>query len=294
MKILIPLIALVLVSGCALQTVRTAPPIDGHQSTVVNVFVIRNTADFDPPHKTTYPWAVTIDDFALCQLNPGEYTLLHSVEGDSHWVGIQRLQVWWHKEKDFFIAEPDGNYYFLTGVRDNDMFIERIDPQSARAYFAQYKQVCIQPEPVKVKKEMPVPAPIPKMTEPPPKKMEPEKEITKLSPPKIDEIYFDLNSYTIKPEMRPYLDAVVRYLQKVPSTTIVIGGHACDIGTDQYNLNLSKKRAEAVRSYLLERNIQQDRIDEGVFGESNPKYDNSKEETRKLNRRVDFQFRTDS
>ena len=289
-KIIIPLmIALFLATGCGLQTVRTAPRLDGQQPTVVNVFVIRNTSDFDPPRTPSYPWPVTIDDFALCQLNPGEYTLLHAVEGETHWVGIQYLQLWWHKEKDYFIAEPDGNYYFLTGVRDNSLFIERINQESARAYLGHYKQVCVEPRPVKAQKPMPVPKPVPKMVAPAPPV---PKEVAKIAPPKVDEIFFDLNSAKITPQMDSFLDAIVRYLQEEPSTTVVLGGHACDLGTDKYNLDLSRRRAEAVRSYLLDKNISENRIGVKIFGESNPKYDNSKEKTRKLNRRVDFQFKT--
>jgi len=299
-KILIPLLALSLITGCAFQTVRVAPEIKGNQPTVVNVIVIRDTSDFRGPQTSEKPWAVTVDDYAFCQLNPGEYTMLHAVEGDAHWVGIQRLQVWWHKEKDFFIGEPGGNYYFLAGVRDNDMFIERIDQKTAWPLIHQYKQVCVEAKPLKAKREMPVPAPPPKITslpKPPVAKVEAKEKTkakteTKIAPPKVVEIYFDLDSAQIKTQMHPYLDAIVSYLRAVPSSNVILEGHACDLGTDRHNLELSKRRAEAVRSYFLEKDIRDERISLEAFGESKPEYDNSKEETRKLNRQVHVIFQT--
>jgi len=295
-KILISLLALSLITGCALQTVRVAPKIGGNHPTVVDVVVIRDTSALPGPQSSEKPWAVTIDDYALCQLRQGEFTRLHAVEGEGHWVGIQRLQVWWHKEKDFFVGEPEGSYYFLAGVRDNDMFIERIDQKTARPLMHQYKQVCVEAKPPKAKRKMPVPAPPPKITplpKPPAVKMKAKaKTEKKIALPKVDEIYFDLDSDQIKTQMYPHLDAIVSYLVAVPSSTVVLEGHACDLGTDQHNLELSKRRAEAVRSYLLAKGIEDERISLEAFGETKPEYDNSKEETRKLNRQVHVIIRT--
>lgn len=302
MIIITLLVTLILASGCATQNVPVAPRVDSHQPGVVNVFVIRNTV---PESTSASPWPVTIDDYSLCQLNPGEYTQLHTFEGDSHWVGIQRFLVWWQKEKDSFIAEPGGNYYFLTGVRDSGMFIERIGQDDAQAYIKQYKQVCREPEPtpVIVKRVIPEPAP-PKPVVVHKKKVQPKPEVVPekqkvrkvvVQPPTPkpgDEIFFDLDSDKIKPEMHPFLDAVVSYLKKVPSATVVLEGHACDLGTAQHNLDLSERRTEAVRSYLRQRNIEDRRIGWRYLGESKPKYDNSKEATRKLNREVRIIFNT--
>ena len=54
----------------------------------------------------------------------------------------------------------------------------------------------------------------------------------------------------------------------------------------KYNLALGKKRADAVREYLTRHGIASNRLTTESFGESQPKYDNSKKETRKLNRRA--------
>ena len=65
-----------------------------------------------------------------------------------------------------------------------------------------------------------------------------------------------------------------------------IEGHTCNIGTAEYNLALGERRANAVRDYLISRGITADRLQTVSYGEERPKYDNTREETRRLNRRA--------
>jgi OOP family OmpA-OmpF porin len=67
---------------------------------------------------------------------------------------------------------------------------------------------------------------------------------------------------------------------------LTIEGHTCNIGTAEYNLALGERRAKAVRDYLVSRGVAADRLNTVSFGEEQPKYDNSREETRRLNRRA--------
>jgi len=67
-----------------------------------------------------------------------------------------------------------------------------------------------------------------------------------------------------------------------------ITGHTCDLGTEQYNLKLSLKRADAARDYLLQKGIPAGRITAEGKGESDPKYDNKAKGGREKNRRDDF------
>ncbi|HEV8347935.1 MAG TPA: OmpA family protein, partial [Vicinamibacterales bacterium] len=60
----------------------------------------------------------------------------------------------------------------------------------------------------------------------------------------------------------------------------------CNIGTAEYNLALGDRRANAVRDYLVSRGVTANRLTTVSYGEERPKYDNSKEETRRLNRRA--------
>ena len=67
---------------------------------------------------------------------------------------------------------------------------------------------------------------------------------------------------------------------------IEIEGHTCNIGTAEYNLALGDRRANAVRDYLVSRGIDASRLNTVSYGEERPKHDNSREETRRLNRRA--------
>ena len=63
-------------------------------------------------------------------------------------------------------------------------------------------------------------------------------------------------------------------------------GHTCNIGTAEYNLALGDRRANAVLTYLVSRGASAERLRTISYGEEKPKYDNAREETRRLNRRA--------
>ena len=71
---------------------------------------------------------------------------------------------------------------------------------------------------------------------------------------------------------------------------IEIAGHTDSKGTDEYNLNLSERRAKAVVSYLKENGVGQERITTLFFGESKPIETNETSEGRRKNRRVEFKI----
>jgi len=102
-------------------------------------------------------------------------------------------------------------------------------------------------------------------------------------------IYFDFNSYKVKREYLPLLDQVGKYLLTHPDLIIEIDGHASPEGPDEYNYVLSKKRAEAVKKYLIERyGINKERIIIKGFGGDVPAVPNISPEKRAINRRVEF------
>jgi outer membrane protein OmpA-like peptidoglycan-associated protein len=82
------------------------------------------------------------------------------------------------------------------------------------------------------------------------------------------------------------LDEAVAAMQQDPSLRLTIEGHTCNIGTAEYNLALGNRRANAVREYLVSRGVATDRLNTVSYGEERPKYDNAREETRRLNRRA--------
>ena len=99
-----------------------------------------------------------------------------------------------------------------------------------------------------------------------------------------DRIYFDLDSYTIRSDAYPRLDAQVAWLQRYPSVTVRIEGNADERGTREYNLALGARRAESVRAYLIERGIPAGRIDTISFGKERPIAEGSNEEAWARNR----------
>ena len=99
-----------------------------------------------------------------------------------------------------------------------------------------------------------------------------------------DRVYFDLDSYAIRPEAYPRLDAQVAWLQRYPGVTIRIEGNADERGTREYNLALGARRAESVRTYLVERGVNAGRIDTISYGKERPIAAGSNEEAWARNR----------
>ena len=92
-----------------------------------------------------------------------------------------------------------------------------------------------------------------------------------------DRIYFDLDSYSVRPEAQPRLDAQAAWLARYPQVTVRIEGNADERGTREYNLALGARRAEAVRTYLIQRGVPAGRIDTISFGKERPIAEGSSE-----------------
>ncbi|MBN2384770.1 OmpA family protein [bacterium] len=101
-------------------------------------------------------------------------------------------------------------------------------------------------------------------------------------------ILFDFNAAQIKAESKAVLDEVLTLLNKEPTWTLTIEGHTDSIGSDQQNLDLSQKRAEAVKAYLTSAGIPDNRLKTVGLGETQPVADNASELGRAQNRRVEL------
>ncbi len=106
----------------------------------------------------------------------------------------------------------------------------------------------------------------------------------------LNRVLFTLNSSDLKPEAAEQLDQVVAGLKAQPTVTLEVGGHTCNIGTESYNLALSRRRAEAVRTYLLQHGLDASRLSAEGYGEFSPIANNETEEGRQQNRRVEFRI----
>jgi outer membrane protein OmpA-like peptidoglycan-associated protein len=102
----------------------------------------------------------------------------------------------------------------------------------------------------------------------------------------FEDVYFDFDRSTLRPDALRLLDDAAATLQANPGRNIVIEGHTCNIGTAEYNLALGERRAAAVRDYLTSRGVPASRLETRSYGEERPKHDNAREETRRLNRRA--------
>jgi outer membrane protein OmpA-like peptidoglycan-associated protein len=102
----------------------------------------------------------------------------------------------------------------------------------------------------------------------------------------FEDVHFDFDRYTLRQEALRVLDEAIKAMQGDTTLRLTIEGHTCNIGTAEYNLALGERRANAVRDYLQQRGVGQDRLRTVSFGEERPKHDNSREETRRMNRRA--------
>lgn len=118
----------------------------------------------------------------------------------------------------------------------------------------------------------------------------PEMEVTDVKKIKqiASSVYFESNSDRLKPVSLPQLDALVEILKKYDSANLYIEGHTDNVGDDTYNLNLSQKRCDAVKNYLLSKGISDSRITTKGYGEFKPITDNNTPENRAKNRRVEM------
>jgi OOP family OmpA-OmpF porin len=101
------------------------------------------------------------------------------------------------------------------------------------------------------------------------------------------EVLFDFNKADIKPEYAKRLDATGKAMQENPKARLVLAGYTDGIGSEGYNMELSRQRAEAVRDYLLAKfKIDKNRITLHWYGKTDPVASNQTPEGRAQNRRV--------
>jgi len=117
-----------------------------------------------------------------------------------------------------------------------------------------------------------------------------EKEVEEILQTAFENLEFETGKDVIKPESIPSLTKLAEVLQKKPEWRLQIAGHTDSQGNDQNNLILSKKRAEAVRNFMVSQTITEDRLNVLYFGETMPIADNSTPEGRQKNRRVEMKI----
>jgi outer membrane protein OmpA-like peptidoglycan-associated protein len=106
----------------------------------------------------------------------------------------------------------------------------------------------------------------------------------------LNDVLFDTGQATLKPGADRAVDRLAQYLKDSPGTQVIIEGHTDSVGSDDYNLALSQRRAQAVADALTTRGVSADRIQAKGLGKSYPVASNDTQAGRQQNRRVEIVF----
>ncbi len=104
-------------------------------------------------------------------------------------------------------------------------------------------------------------------------------------------VYFDFDSYVVKPEAQDLVDGHARFLKADASRKVVIEGHTDERGGREYNLALGQKRAEAVRRSLNLLGVQDAQVEAVSFGKEKPAVEGANEAAYAKNRRAELSYR---
>jgi len=101
-------------------------------------------------------------------------------------------------------------------------------------------------------------------------------------------IKFDSGKSSLKAESMGTINEIYQIMKDYPELKFSVEGHTDNVGADEFNLTLSKQRAETVKDQLISMGIAPERLQSNGFGESKPLHDNSEDAGRANNRRVEF------
>ncbi|MEW6132804.1 MAG: OmpA family protein [Pseudomonadota bacterium] len=103
-------------------------------------------------------------------------------------------------------------------------------------------------------------------------------------------VWFDFDSSALRPESITVLDDVALVFKRYPSLTAEMAGHTCSIGTEAYNQGLSERRANAVRDYLISKDVKPEQLTAKGYGELQPMASNATRAGREQNRRTEMRI----
>jgi outer membrane protein OmpA-like peptidoglycan-associated protein len=106
----------------------------------------------------------------------------------------------------------------------------------------------------------------------------------------IKGIEFETGKSQIRSISTPLLDSAANVLMKYPTLKVMIVGHTDNVGSHATNVDLSRKRAEAVKAYLIKQGVEPDRIETRGEGPDSPITSNATRAGRQANRRIEFQI----
>jgi OOP family OmpA-OmpF porin len=201
------------------------------------------------------------------------------------------------KEKDGEALALNLKYYEIEGTRKHTGLQAQVSVSVPLSIFKAKKKApapaVVVPEPVVIP-EPEKPAPV---VEKPCYTIEEMKELIKEKKEIIgkkicafEQITFEFGKSDLTKPSKNYLDEIVELMRKNSVLKITVNGHTDNVGTAEYNLNLSKTRAKVVYDYLVKSGISSSRLDYRYYGLTKPIVDNDTEEGRAINRRVEFEI----
>ena len=104
------------------------------------------------------------------------------------------------------------------------------------------------------------------------------------------DVSFDLGSHVVRPGLYNELDRIAQIMIKYPQTSILVEGHTDSTGSETYNQQLSEHRAVSVKTLLVQRSVNDYRMNTIGYGESSPVATNATPEGRQMNRRVEIRI----
>jgi outer membrane protein OmpA-like peptidoglycan-associated protein len=104
------------------------------------------------------------------------------------------------------------------------------------------------------------------------------------------DVTFDHDSAMVRPGLYPEVDRIANVMVQYPDTFIRVEGHTDSTGTEQYNLDLAARRADAVRDLIAQKGVSSSRLETVTFGETRPIATNETESGRQMNRRVEIKI----
>jgi outer membrane protein OmpA-like peptidoglycan-associated protein len=107
---------------------------------------------------------------------------------------------------------------------------------------------------------------------------------------RLENVFFETDSYALKPQSKIELNEVVAFLKNNPEVHIMIEGHTDNTGTEEYNTELSKNRARSVYDFLIGKGISEKRLEYKGYGFSRPVDTNETEAGRAKNRRTEMRI----
>jgi peptidoglycan-associated lipoprotein len=117
---------------------------------------------------------------------------------------------------------------------------------------------------------------------------EPEVAPAPVEAPELTDVYFDFDKYNIRADARETLSANYEAAKGMPSAKLLVEGHCDERGTEQYNMALGQRRADATKDYLVSLGMDASLLSTISYGEGKPQCTESNEDCWAKNRRAHF------